>query len=128
MKHYSTLLGVAILAFAACKSPGPSKRTHPIAWRAEYIENRILELQHDNYVGWYYFHTGGSVSATIGEKNDRIAAPLWQWRIDDSGRLYVFDDDGADMLILDLLKMDSDRITARNENGYLGYYLLKNPE
>jgi hypothetical protein len=110
-----------------CVSPRRDISAEAQPWKEEYIENKILNKVSRKYVGWYLFHKGGSVSATIGEKNGYIAGPLWEWMIDEKGRLHIYDYDKKSIMILDLLFIAPDKLTARNEHGYILEFAIQNP-
>lgn len=54
-----------------------------------------LELISELSVGQYYFHSNGYVSATIGEKDGWICAPLYQYKLLSENSLEIFNVDGC---------------------------------
>lgn len=125
MKQIPILLFLSILT--GCVSPRRDTSSTTQPWKAEYIENKILNLVSRKYVGWYLFHKGGSVSATIGEKNGYIAGPLWEWMIDEKGKLHFSEYDNKPIMTLDLLSIAPNKLTARNEHGYILKFEIQNP-
>ena len=54
------------------------------------------------YLG--FSETGNDVSATLGDRNKELAAPLWYWSIDSSGAM-VLTDNGEVVATLQLIDL-----------------------
>ena len=54
-----------------------------------------LELISELSVGQYCFHSNGYVSATIGEKDGWICAPLYQYKLLSENSLEIFNEAGC---------------------------------
>lgn len=54
-----------------------------------------LDLKSELSVGQYNFHANGYVSATIGEKDGWITAPLYQYKLLSENSLEIFNVDGC---------------------------------
>lgn len=55
--------------------------------------DRVLDLVSDTLVSSYRFHPAGHVTATIGEKNGPLAAPVFSYRVTSEDSVEIIDSD-----------------------------------
>ena len=78
-----SLLALHIFAtFAGCTS----ERGIPTTWDNLDVGKLQLELEDNAHYELLTFHPGGTVSATLGQRNGAITAPLLYWHVE-SNRL-----------------------------------------
>ncbi len=67
--------------------------------------------------------SGNYVAATVGDRNDALAAPIWYWSIDSKGVLVLTeDDDGRETVAkLDLIMFSNNEVTVRNHGVAIRY-------
>lgn len=56
--------------------------------------DRALDLVSNTLVSSYRFHLAGHVTATIGQKNGPLAAPVFSYRVTSDDSLEIIDSDG----------------------------------
>ena len=56
--------------------------------------DKYLDLVSDTLVGSYRFHPAGHVTATIGQKNGPLAAPVFSYRVTSEDAVEIIDSDG----------------------------------
>lgn len=56
--------------------------------------DRVLDLVSDTLVSSYRFHPAGHVTATIGQKNGPLAAPVFSYRVTSEDAVEIIDSDG----------------------------------
>lgn len=82
-----------------------------------------LDLISELSVGQYNFHANGYVSATIGEKDGWICAPLYQYKLLSENSLEIFNVDGC-VELWSNIKVESD-IVHVEQNGICLSFSLK---
>lgn len=68
---------------------------------------------------------GNHVAATIGDRNDAIAAPLWYWAIDESGELVLSDYSGKKLATMELIEYSPSEVVVRNGGKITQYKRTK---
>ncbi|RUR67971.1 hypothetical protein EJP67_12980 [Variovorax guangxiensis] len=56
--------------------------------------DQVLNLVSDTLVSNYRFHPAGYVTATFGEKNGPLAAPVFSYRVTSEESVEIIDSDG----------------------------------
>lgn len=56
---------------------------------------------------------GKHVAATIGDLDDAVAAPLWEWQVAKGGSLIIEEYDGSIVVQLNLIKFADDLVTVQ---------------
>ncbi|MEY3394400.1 MAG: hypothetical protein RL346_636 [Verrucomicrobiota bacterium] len=64
---------------------------------------------------------GSHVAATIGDRKEAIAAPLWYWTIEKNGALLLTDYSGKKQATLDLIEYSPSKVVVRNRGEIIQY-------
>ena len=66
-------------------------------------------------------YDGKHVAATIGDRNDAVAAPIWYWAIGEDGRLVLSDNSGETCASLELIEYSPTAVVVRNRGEIIHY-------
>jgi hypothetical protein len=119
------------LILGGCSNPDPKLKaggdSRPsVPWKESMIQGASFDSIPDSGIVYLGFpKTGNTVAATIGDRNDALAAPLWYWAIDSSGALVLSDYSGKREAAIELIEFKSAEVTVRNGKDVIHYKRTK---
>jgi hypothetical protein len=114
---------VLLPLLASCSTQNVVVDSRPIMpWKEAMIRGASFNSVPDEGILYLGFPAKGShVAATIGDRKEAIAAPLWYWTIEKNGALLLTDYSGKKQATLDLIEYSPSKVVVRNRGEIIQY-------
>ena len=101
-----------------------SKSVKKAEWTPELLHGLIIEQDDPKILNRFEFMSGGNVLCGIGENGGMTASPIWNWSIDEEGRLLISDRDQIKYPPLELVEHTENAIIGKIADGTIYRFLV----